>query len=108
MQARQSAAPPGNQRQSAEPDVADARDSGHRLVMDAETKRRAREGIEPDLIGWHAIASELGLSERQARAWGTAGLPLVSWGPKQVAAYTDRIRAWAMTRRLNAMDMELA
>lgn len=70
-------------------------------VMDVETSNRATRGVRPDLIGWKAIADELGVSDETAQSWERQGLiPIVSWGPTQVAAYSDRLRACAMAARL--------
>jgi len=68
-------------------------------MADQMTDDRARRGVKPDLIGWEAIAAELGITRKQAMAWERKGMPVVSWGPTQVAAYSDRVRAWATTKR---------
>lgn len=52
---------------------------------------------QPDLRGWKAIASALGLSERAARSAADAGhqdpLPVYLWGTK-IVAYRHEIDAW--------------
>lgn len=64
--------------------------------MDAETVARAKRGERPDLIGWGAIAIELGVHRETARKWARLNaMPVVAWGPTQVGAYSDRLRVWA-------------
>lgn len=72
---------------------------------DRETDERASRGDRPSVVGWKAIADELGVTERTARAWESDGMPIISWGPKQVAAYADRIRAWSARRRRRSMPV---
>ena len=67
--------------------------------IDSETLERARKGVRPDAIGWKAIGDALGVNEKTARSWERAGLPVTNWGPRLVAAYSDRLRAWAATPR---------
>jgi phage terminase Nu1 subunit (DNA packaging protein) len=66
---------------------------------DQETDERARRGQRPDVQRWKAIAELLDVSERTARAWERDGMPVISWGAKYVAGYSDRLLAWAFTRR---------
>lgn len=73
------------------------------ITTDEETNRRAREGLKPDLIGWEQIRDACGLNTvKQAREWERRGMPVVSWGPTQVAAYSDRVRVWCTTQRTRA------
>ena len=65
---------------------------------DAETDRRAAAGMRPDVQRWKGLADVLGVSERTARAWEREGMPVISYGPKFVAAYADRLLAWIATR----------
>lgn len=66
---------------------------------DRETDERAARGVRPDVERWKGIAEVLGVSERTARAWERDGMPVVSWGAKFVAAYSDRLLAWAAGQR---------
>ena len=69
-------------------------------VTDKDTVERAKRGIKPDCIGWQQIADALGLrSAKTARDWERRyGMPIINWGPNQVAAYADRLRVWAATQ----------
>lgn len=62
-------------------------------------QRAATRVVRPDLIGWEAIAAHLGVKVATARRWHRQGMPVFSWGPTQVAAYGDKIVAWAMSAR---------
>ena len=67
---------------------------------DRITDERSEKGVRPDLIGWTSICAELGVTEKTARRWEQQeGMPVTNWGPTQVAAYGDRLRAWAAKPR---------
>jgi len=71
--------------------------------LDRETRQRSERGERPDLIGWAAICAELGVTEKTARRWERGeGMPVINWGPTQVAAYSNRLRAWAAKPRRRA------
>jgi hypothetical protein len=67
--------------------------------MDEATEARAKQGVRPDAIGWKAIAEALGVSRAQAQRWQAHGLPVINYGPTQVAGYVDRLLAWATSCR---------
>ncbi len=69
---------------------------------DVETDRRAAVGQRPDCVGWKEIAEALGLPVRTVQRYEGAGLPITNWGLGRVAAYADRLRAWAATPRRRA------
>ena len=70
--------------------------------VDRETADRAARGVRPDLLGWGAIAGELGVTEKTARRWERLyGLPVV-WFGSYASAYSDRLRACAMSLRRRA------
>lgn len=66
---------------------------------DQVTDQRALAGQRPDAIGWKAVADALGVSERTARSWERQfKLPVIWWG-SYAAAYSDRLRACALSLR---------
>lgn len=71
-------------------------------TSDRETNERARNGVRPDLIGWKMICAAFEITLNTARQWERDGMPVISFGTTHVAAYSDRIRAWAFTRRTRA------
>lgn len=67
--------------------------------MDEITEKRAQAGQRPDLIGWKEIARALGVARSTVIEWADRGMPVINYGPTQVAAYRDRLMHWALARR---------
>lgn len=73
---------------------------------DQVTDERARAGVLTDLvIGWDDILEVFDdeITLRTLQRWDAQGLlPILSYGPRKVAAYRDRLIAALLTLRVRA------
>lgn len=69
--------------------------------LQADDRARMRTGGNPNLVGWEQILKHIGQKDvRTGRSWRKAGMPVVSFGKWQVAAWSDLVDGWVRTRHL--------